>query len=107
MPLKQLPPKPNAPVIDSGDLLAFLKGKGVTVNGDTVIAHADGSVEVDTLATTSLTTAWSEYVPPAPPLPPPTLREQLQEELATVDTLEKLCAFVRDRLIPAAVRDEP
>lgn len=108
MPLRKLNPKPGAPVVDSGHLLAHLRAQGVTVAGDTVIAYADGSVEVDTPATTALLNAWDAYAPPPPPEPPPTKRERLRAEADALTTIPApLRAFLRDRLIPALVPDEP
>lgn len=105
MPLRPLKPKPGAPVINSGDFLAFLNERGVHVEGDTVIAHSDGSVEVDTLASTSLDAAWDAYQQPAPAPPTPTVRAQLIAELDAVKNPAELVPFLRDRLIPALVPD--
>lgn len=107
MAIRTLPAKPGNPVIDSGDLLTFLKGRGIVVDGDSVTANTDGTVNVETRATTTLTDAWDAYVPPAPKPPPPTVREELRAKLAGLTTLDELKAFVAGDLIPATVRDEP
>lgn len=100
MPLRNLPAKPGSPVIDSGHLLAHLKVAGINVDGDTVIANADGTVTVDTLATTALATAWASYVPPVV-VPPKTRNETLKAQVETATTLADLKAFLADKLIPA------
>jgi hypothetical protein len=107
MPLRKLDPKPNAPVINSGHLEAHLKAAGVTVGDGGVTGHTDGSVEVDTLATTALQTAWDAYTPPPPPPPPATKRQQLRDAAQAATTLAEFKVFIRDQLIPAVVRDEP
>ena len=107
MPLRELPPKANAPVINSGDFLAFLSERGVNVIGDTVEARADGSVLVDTLATTSLAEAWDAYVPPPPPPDPPTRRQVVEAAIAGATTLDELKAALIEVGIPALVPDEP
>ncbi len=106
MPLKTLPPKPDNPVIDSGHFLEFLKSKAVNVDGDTVIAMSDGSVQVDTLATKSLDTAWAEYVPLPGPPEPAALRDQLTAALASAASVDDLKAFLATVLIPAMASPE-
>lgn len=100
MTIKHLDPKPGSPIVDSGDLLAFLRARGINVAGDTVVAYGDGSVDVDTAATTSLTAAWTAYDPGSVP-PTPTPREALLAELDGVSDLAALKAFVAARVIPA------
>jgi hypothetical protein len=106
MPLRKLDPKPGNPIINSGDFLEFLNEQGVNVAGDTVIAHADGSVEVDTLATTSLDEAWEAFEPPAPPPPAATRREQIIAAIDAATTLDELKAAIIDVAGPALVIDE-
>ena len=100
MALKELPSKEGAPVIDSGDLLEFLESRGITVIGDTVMANADGTVSVDTLATTALTAAWAAYVPPVA-VTLKTRKQQLTDAAAGLTTLVGIKDFIRDQLIPA------
>lgn len=107
MPLRKLDPKPNAPVIDSGHLLAYLNAAGVNVTGDTVQAYRDGSVEVDTLATTSLEEAWAAYEPPAPPPAPETLLEVMAEAIGAATTLDELKAALIEVAGPALVLRGP
>lgn len=102
MPLRVLEPKPGAPVIDSGDFLTYLQERGVNVDGDTVIAYSDGSVGVETLATTSLQTAWESYGPVAA-VPSLSLRDALLSALNDVQTLDELVVLLREVLIPAVV----
>ena len=106
MPLKKLDPKPNAPIINSGALLAWLTEHGVTVADDTVIAYADGSVEVDTLATTSLDDAWASYEPPAPPPPPETKRQTAAEAIAAATTLDELKTVLIEVVGPSLVFED-
>ena len=101
MALVTLPPKLGNPVIDSGHLLAYLVAGGATVNGETVIANADGSVTVD--ADGDLTALWAAYVVPTPPQPPATQREQLIANLEPIGTIAGLKAYIAETLIPAIV----
>lgn len=96
--------KPGAPVIDSGDLLAFLAERNIAVPNDTVQAHSDGSVDIDS-SDPGLAAAWAAYSPPVP-MAPVTLREQLQAQVDDLTTLDQLKAFIRDTLIPALIADE-
>lgn len=106
MPMRTLEPKPGNPVIDSGHLLAYLKAAGITVSGDTVEAWRDGSVVVDTLATTSLYDAWDAYDPPPPPAPPEALRERLADAIGAATTLDELKAALIEVAGPVLVLDE-
>jgi hypothetical protein len=103
--LRTLPAKANGRVIDSGHLLAYFKAAGIEVDGDTVIAYADGSVQVETTATDdALTTAWDAYVPEEI-VPPETRKERLRGELAAVTSLAEMRTFLRDKLIPALMAE--
>jgi hypothetical protein len=61
---------PDAPVLDAGDVLAYLKAAGIDVDGDAVTACADGSVKVAAADDKKLAKAWADYVPPDPPPSP-------------------------------------
>lgn len=59
--LKVLAPKDDGVPLVAGDVLVYLKEKGIRIKGDTVMAQADGSVLVDT--EDSLVGIWQAFKP--------------------------------------------
>lgn len=94
------------PVLDAGDVHAYLANAGILIGENGVTTHADGSVTIDADDSKELRAAWSAYVPPAPPVPDPAIAGQLMERIEAVKNIEDVKALLTEWLVPAVAPSE-